>query len=336
MATALNEIFGSIQPPTGESPDRAVYSVRPIPGLESYLVGKDHESHACLLISTLDSAPRQQPPIRLESLDAQFALRCQLRKGDVPDRHGTFTVIRCRSVDPETIRYFLSVCETILRVIGDHPQQRTVASVVQRLAAILQKIRRLPTRSVTGLFGELFIICRSGNPVRTLKAWRTDETARFDFVDGDIRLDVKATRGRVRAHTFSYDQCNPPPGTSAVVASLFVEQAPTGPTLGALCDEIESLVSGHSDLVLKLHEALAAALGTSMTASLEIAFDLKLAESSLSFFALRDIPAIREPLPEGVSDVHFRSDLSNLSSLTIEFLIDQDPLYWDLLPRIDR
>ena len=336
MDADLKHIFEAIAPPQGDDPDQPLYAVMPVPDYESYFVGKDRESHACLLVATVDRAERRPPPIRLESLDVQFELRCQLRKDQEPDREGTFTVIRCRSLDPETIRYFLSVCETVLRMVGDKPAQRAVASAVHRLADIFQKMHKPPTRPVNGLFGELYLLRRSGNPVRTLKAWRMDETARFDFADGEIRLDVKATGGRVRTHTFSYEQCNPPPGTTAVAASLFVERTPGGVALRSLIDQIESIVAAHPDLVLKLHEVVTATLGTSLTEALAATFDVKLADSSLRFFSLLDVPAIREPLPAGVSDVHFRSDLSKLPTLSVQSLVDQDPVFWDLLPREDE
>ena len=115
-----------------------------------------------------------------------------------------------------------------------------MASAVHRLAAIFQKTQKPPARTVNGLFGELYLISRSTNPVRTLTAWRTDETARFDFVEGDVRLDVKATTGRMRAHSFSYEQCNSPPNTLSIVASMFVERVSRGITLRILIDDITS------------------------------------------------------------------------------------------------
>jgi hypothetical protein len=333
MESTLVAIFEAIAPPLGDNPDKPLYAVMPVPGYESYFIGKDTESHACLLAATVDHTRKRQAPIRLESLDVQFELRCQLRKGQEPDREDTFTVIRCRSLDPQTIHYFLSVCETILRMVGDSPAPRAVASAVNRLAAIFRKMQDPPTRPVNGLFGELFVIRHSGNPIRTLAAWRMDETARFDFADGDIRLDVKTTGGRVRAHTFSYEQCNPPPGTIAVVASLFVEHSPGGITLQSIIDEIERKTSANIDLAFKLHDVISATLGTDLGKALSLKFDEKIAASSLRFFSLYDVPAIRGPLVAGISDVHFRSDLSSLQTLPVQALIDRDPIFWDLLPR---
>ena len=336
MPTELADIFEGICPPSAEPSDKPLYAVMPVPGHSSYFVGKDRESLACLLVSTSDQTGRPHPPIRLENLDAQFELRCHLKKAREPGREGTFTVIRCRDSDSETTRYFLSICDTILRMLGDQPTRAQIATAVNRLAAIFQRIRQPPARPLNGLFGELYVLLCSGNAVRALAAWRADENARFDFSDGDVRLDVKAAGGRSRQHTFSYEQCNPPSGTVAVVASLHAEQAAGGASLRSVINHIEARVSAHADLVLKLHETVAATLGASLNDGLSRRFDMRLAESSLRFFSLEDVPAIRGPLPVGVSDVHFRSNLSALPPVSIEALIDRDPVFWDLLPSGDE
>ena len=332
MPTALADIFNGIRPPSAAPSDKPIYAVMAVPGRTGYFVGKDRESLACFLVSTSDKAGRPHPPIRLESLDAQFELRCHLKKANEPEREGTFTVIRCRDSDSETIRYFLSICETLLRMLGDQPTRALIATAVNRMAAIFQKVRRPPARPLNGLFGELYLLLRSGVTVTALAAWRASENARFDFSNGDIRLDVKAAGGRNRVHTFSYEQCNPPSGTVAVIASLHAEQAAGGSSLYSIMNQIEARVSADVDLVLKLHETVAATLGASLNDSLSRRFDMRLAESSLRFFNLEDVPAIRGPLPAGVSDVHFRSDLSALLPVSIERLIDREPTFWDLLP----
>jgi len=332
MAIELADIFEAIPPPSAQPPNKPLYAVMPVPAHASYFVGKDSESLACLLVSTDDRTGRPHPPIRLESLDAQFELRCHLTKANEPAREGTFTVIRCRESDHETTRYFLSVCEMIVRMLGDRPTRAQISVAVNRLAAIFQKIRQPPARPLNGLFGELYLLSRSGNAARALTAWRADENARFDFSYGDVRIDVKTAGGRSRVHTFSYEQCNPPSGTIAVVASLYAERTAGGSSLHSLIGQIESRVSNRADLVLKLHETVAATLGASLNDGLSRCFDLRLAESSLQFFSLKAVPAIRSALPAGVSDVHFRSDLSSVPPISIEALIDRDPIIWYLLP----
>jgi hypothetical protein len=332
MAARLEGIFEAIAPPPGDKPDKPVYAVMPLHGYESYFIGKDREGHACLLVATSEQSGRLQSPIRLENLDVQFELRCHLKRNKEVERVGTFTVVRCRSLDKETVRYFLSVCDTIMGMVGDKPKQRELASAVHRLAAIFQKMQKPPARPVNGLFGELYLISRSCNPSRAVAAWRVDDTARFDFAEGNIRIDVKATAGRLRAHTFSYEQCNPPPGTIAIVASLFTERSPDGVSLRNLIRDIETMIAAHPDLILKLHEVLTTTLGASLTEALAMMFDPNLTASSLTFYSLREIPAIRGALPVGVSDVHFRSDISGLPALSVQSLIEQDGAFESLLP----
>jgi len=333
MTVSLNTLFETIGVPTSDDMAKPLYAVLPVPGYQSYFIGKDRDSRACLLVATIDDSQRQPSPIRLESLDVQFELPCRLKKERELAKNGRFTVIRCRSLDGETVRYFLSVCEVVLRTIGDNPARREIASAVHRLAVIFQKTQKPPARTVNGLFGELYLLSRSSNPARALTAWRIDDAARFDFVDGDVRLDVKTTSSRERTHIFSYEQCNPPPGTIAVAASMFVERVSRGISLRSLLDHIAEIVGPQIDLALKLHEVTAATLGTSLNESMSLSFDGKLAESSLRFFNLTNLPAIRGPLPAGVSGVRFRSDLSMSNAISIADLIDLDPVFSSLLPK---
>ena len=335
MDTRLAELCERINPPSAQPWDKPLYAVMPIPGYSNFLVGKNGESQACLLLSTESQVGSHYPPIRLKNLDVQFDLHCHLKKEGQCTSEGAFTVIRCRDSDNQTTQYFLSVCETIIRILGERPTPDQIAISVNRLVAILQKVKQPATRPLNGLFGELYLLLVSGNAIRALAAWRTDGNARFDFSDGDIRLEVKAVSGRTRSHIFSYEQCNPPSSTTAIVASLYAEQVAKGTSLHSMIDEIATRVSTNADLMLKLHENVAVTLGANLHNGLSRHFDMHLAESSLRFFRLADVPAIRGPLPLGISDVHFRSDLSALSPLSIEELIDRDPTFWDLLPRFE-
>lgn len=327
----LEAAFDTVASPESDS-GSALYAVTSVAGFESYFVGKDVEAFACLLISTAAEPVGAQSPIKLDTIDVQFDLRCQLRKGADAPREGVFTVIRCRSVDRETVRYFLSVCQTVIKLLGDRPTQRGVASAVNRLIDIFRRAQALASRSVSGLFGELYVISCSRNPARAVTAWRMDDAARFDFVSNDARLDVKATTARTRVHSFSYEQCNPPAGTVAVIASLMVERIGGGTSLRSLVDQIERRLAGNADLVLKLREVVASTMGGSLCEALTASFDMALAETSLRFFRSCDIPAIRGLLPPRVSGVHFTADLSSLEAASLQDLIPQSADLRELLP----
>lgn len=169
--------------------------------------------------------------------------------------------------------------------------------------------------------------------MRALSCWRIQDLSRFDFMAGNLRLDVKAASDRARIHTFSYDQCNPPSGCAAFVASLLVEVTSGGLSLRELLEQIEAVVSGRADLVIELYDTVAATLGSALEEGMKVRFDSQLAASSLKVFDPRLVPAIRTELPPGVSDLHFRSDLSNASGLAGAALIERDPVIEeDFLP----
>jgi hypothetical protein len=329
MPLALGPLFEGLTRPAADHP---IYSVAHIHGYPAYFIGKDNNANACLLISAPDKESRRHVPIRLESLEVAFDIPSFIKQsGKVSE--GTFTVVRCRSNDGEMVRYFLSVAEILLRILGPNPSRGAISNSITRLAHIFQRLQSPATRSVNGLFGELFLICESLNPFRTLAAWRTQDTSRFDFNTGSVRIDVKTAAGRQRIHTFSYEQCNPPSGTTALVASLYVEQAGGGISLQEIVREIEGLVATNAELVLKLHDTVAETLGRSLNEGLRVRFDRRLSASSLHFYELRSIPAIRDEPPLGVSDIHFRSDLSGLGHIDTRRLLDCDPSLADFLPK---
>ena len=115
---------------------------------------------------------------------------------------------------------------------------------------------------------------------------------------------------------------------------MFVENTSSGLTLRSLIDEIADRVQHHSDLLLRLHEGVSATLGTHLSEALTSSFDDRLAESSLRFFNLADVPGIRGPLPAGVTEVHFRSDLSGTAHLAVHEVTARDPLISDILPPV--
>ena len=91
MAVLLDALFETIVAPAGDDTVRPLYAVLPVPGYQSYFVGKDRESNACLLVATVDVSQKQPSPIRLNSLDVQFELPCSLKKGHEPEQAGRFT-----------------------------------------------------------------------------------------------------------------------------------------------------------------------------------------------------------------------------------------------------
>lgn len=324
MALQLHQIYEELQSVPMAGNQQRLYAVAPVREYAGYFVGRDHDGTACVLVEAGAEDGRPRAPIRLENLHVQFGVQCVVR-GKGEEREGRFTVVQCRALQRELVHYFFSVAETIIRALGIGPTEVAVGSAVGHLARIFQKLQSPATQSVAGLFGELLLIRQSRRPADLLNAWRLTDTSRFDFSAGDVRLDVKTTTGRTRAHLFSYEQCNPSPGTVALVASLFLEQSPTGTSLQDMVTEVERAVLFGADLVMKLHETISGSLGSGLLEGLSMRFDARLASSTMQFFDLRAIPGIRGDLPVGVSDVHFRSDLTAQTPISLARLAQAHP-----------
>ena len=113
---------------------------------------------------------------------------------------------------------------------------------------------------------------------------------------------------------------------------MFLEHSGSGLSLRELIDRIEIQLADNSGLVLKIHEIINMALGKTLPQSMDIKFNESLARSSLLMFRIEDVPSISGIVPEEVSQVHFRSDLSNISPVNIDELARHDPEIVKMLP----
>lgn len=265
------------------------------------------------MLASLDSGVR--PPVRLGGLDAQYALKCQVRVGK-SDETRVLSVVTSTNGSAHDERYFLHVMSALLDLVGPTPSLDDLAHAITELAGIFQRLSSPSRESVTGLAGELVLIAVASDPVAAAAAWRTDPDDRYDFSADRLRLEVKSTATRKRVHSFSYEQSDVPAGCQGVVASLFIERSAGGTTLEDLILIIASRLVSSPATIFRVEQVLASTLGSSLPEALSFAFDMELARSELAFFDLREIPAIRS-LPPSVSQVRFASDLSTTSKLDI-------------------
>ena len=149
-----------------------------------------------------------------------------------------------------------------------------------------------------------------------LQAWHSEAIERYDFSWDSDRLEVKASTNRTRTHHFSYDQVYPPRSVTVVVASLFVQSSPTGRSIKDLWDQLRA-VADDSDLRLKLERICLETLGDTWQHAVSKSYDEQIAEESLAFFDIANVPKVSEDQPSGVSDIRFRSDLSETDAAAI-------------------
>ena len=310
---SLAELLASVEP-LAHGADEGSFRVRSIPGYERHYVGRNSTGHPSLLLGSATGA--FHAPVRLAMIDARFGNRHHIHSVVGDEREELLSVITCTSHDAQAQAYFLHVCGTILRIVGPNPVLHDIVQVIQRLIELFRRLSRPASRSLNGLLGELFLIAASRDVCAAVAAWRSTDIDRFDFSTGNVRLDVKASAERLRVHHLSAEQCQPPEGTVGLLASLFIESSGGGQSLRELVAAIEAALGDNDDMILKVQETIAETLGESLPTSMGARFDDRLALTSLRFYDLAMVPAIRDGVPPEVSGVHFRSDLTRTKTVS--------------------
>jgi Putative PD-(D/E)XK family member, (DUF4420) len=310
--TRLRDIYASLpRPPSADGSCERVFSVARIEGYHGYYVARGDSDRPALII---EIAGQPRAPIVLQNLVVKFNAPCLLNL--LSGRRSTnAAVIECLAGDDMLRQYFLTIAGHLLDQLGATPSPKEVAEAIDALVSLFQRLARPPRRETQGLFGELVIIEVAHNPAAMLNAWHADPFDRFDFVFGNARLEVKTNAGRRRSHEFSFEQCTPPPQTTATLASVFVETSGGGLSLQALIFRVEARLARHPSSVVKLHAVVADALGVTLPSALAQRFDEQLAVGSIAFYDLAHIPAVRGPVPPEVNSVRFRSDLDGISPM---------------------
>ena len=322
----LAELLATID---GNSAGATAFDVRGLPGTSHY-IGRNSQGFPTLLIGSERGG--FHAPVRLALIEARFGAECEISPPDCPSRREYLTTITCTSPDAQAQAYFVHVCETITRILGPLPTLASVIEVVERLIDLFRRLAKPPVRSLTGLIGELCLIAWSRDIESATAAWRSSDVDRFDLSTLDTRLDVKASSDRRRAHHLSAEQCQPPEGTVGLLASIFVEASGGGQSVQELVRVIEERLGGRQDLVLKVQQTVAETLGDALPSALSARFDDRLARSSIQFYDMATVPAVRGELPSEVTQVHFRSDLVSVAPLDETQIAELSPTAASWIP----
>lgn len=280
-------------------------------------MAKDTDRSPCLLVSVSPGSGTRPAPVALEHLTVQHDVVCRVSRPGHAAEDAVFTVIRCTSEDAGLGAYFLGIGGAVVRLLGPSPSRDDVVRVVQTLVELFRAMGQPARKPAQGLWGELFLIARARSPETLLGAWHASPQDRYDFSAGAERIEVKTAAGGRREHHFTLQQLSPPRGTTLLVASLFVERVGGGRTLQDLAESVRARVGRWAELVLRLERVVVQTLGESWRSALEESFDFERAEESLQFFEPRAIPSVSPEVPEGVTEVRFRSDLTTRPSVRL-------------------
>lgn len=328
----LRQSFDALPTPVPSSGSGMRFSASPIAQHPTHRCAKDVEGQPAILISV--AGPRPQgwpPPIVLEHLSVQYDVACRIVDPDGTTLNENFTVVRCTTSDTALWSYFLRVGSTIITLLGHRPSTAEVETAMNHVVELFRSMQATPRKSVQGLWAELLLITRTRNPSAMTRAWHALPSDRYDFSAGSQRVEVKSASGRRRHHSFALDQLSPPLAAQVLVVSVLVERAGGGASLTELLHEVRSAVAADPKLALHVDQIVARTLGNEWRESQVERFDRELAENSVAFFNCAAIPTVDPLLPPGVSDVHFRVDLSAIPEIDPDVYRARGGIFYEAL-----
>lgn len=327
MNADLLEIFESIAIPSGAN-NPSQFGAVVIAECPHFHLAKDSQGSPSLLISVKeDSGKNSVPSITLEHLSIFLDVSCRITQSNGETIDGIFTVIRCTGHEYALQIYFLRAIRILFDMLPELPTKSQVTKAINTLVELFRAASLSPLKTIQGLWAELLIIDSSSDPEMLVNAWHSTPLDRYDFNAGAERLEVKSTSKSIRQHHFSLEQVVPVEGTRVWIASLFTEQVNNGVTVMQLADSVRTKITAFPHLVEHLDRIVAVTLGQNWRLAFVDAFDKQLSLSSLRYFDALTIPAPRFPLPNGVTEVRFKSDLSHCEQITPSQIVSPDSLF---------
>ncbi|MEO8416667.1 MAG: PD-(D/E)XK motif protein [Ginsengibacter sp.] len=321
----LIELYDTLSFPDG---DEKVFNAIPIPEYPNFRVAIDIDGNPIILLSVSNAINNiALKNFRLKYLQLEQNIECKISENG-KSSFQTFTVITFTSADRNLQEYFLRISETLVKTLSNKPTQQQVIESLNKFVEVFRALTDTPTNTVHGLWTELFLIDNSKNPQTLLNYWHNIPEEKFDFNSGRERIEVKSNSNFERQHTFSSEQLNPPAGTQVLIASIFVRQNNAGQSIQQLVDNITIKINHNFDLTDKLNNTVCKTLGNSLEQSIKIKFDYKIATESLLFYRHQDISKIEEVhIPDAVSEVRYKSDLSALKHIDLATLENSGDLF---------
>ena len=305
--------------------DDQAYNAAFVPGTPN-LIGKTCYGGVIVFLKTNQSG-RMLPPIIMEWVQIHYCTKCCVKVDD-KKFDDIYTTIQLNSDDEVLQSYFINIIEAVVREFSAEQTLEEVSLGLMSLIQIFTAKYRAPTSTIQGLWAELAVIYLSKDPEIFLSAWHSNPNSKTDFSYGKELIEVKSTQGEERKHAFSLDQLNPFPGTMELVASLIVRESGHG-NEGLSVEDLRSSISKmikNESLDRKLCEVIIDTLGDSFKDVDKKFFNMSIARASLKFYDVFDIPRIKkDSVPEGVSEVKFTSNLSNIQDISqksLSFNID--------------
>ncbi|MBS1636474.1 MAG: PD-(D/E)XK motif protein [Bacteroidetes bacterium] len=321
----LIELFDSLNIP--EEKSVVTFNATPIPEFSSFRIAVNCEGYPVLLIPT-DNSIRSLAfkNFKLKYLQLEQSIECKITESG-NETTNKFTVITFTSNERGLQEYFLKISETFIKTLNTKANSQQIIDALIRFVEVFRALNELPTKTVQGLWSELFFIYNSKNPEVLLNYWHNLPEEKFDFNFGVEKIEVKSSASMERIHIFASEQLNPLEDQQVLIVSLFVRPSNTGISIENLVDFISNKVKD-PDLIQKLNSIVGRTLGSTLEQSIGLKYDLQIAKESCKLYRHQDIKKIEKvDIPDEVHEVKYKSDLTHVSSIDITTLTNKQILF---------
>lgn len=287
------------------------YAAVSLPFNKRYKIGISEDGYPMFFVPSTSTT--FSVDINMEMITVLFGRVCKIH--DTSCSEGVYTIITLKTGDIDIQKYFIDIVCIIVEQLPANYSDTTLTQEIQKLVNLFSQLSQPPQKTIQGLWSELLLIEQSTDPDYLIRSWHVDVHDKYDFNDGKDKLEVKSTIRPQRIHSFSIEQLNPNNNSNLIIASINTSFVGQGVNIFELRNRICSRVK---DLCTQYHlnEVILKTIGNDISRISEMYFDYQMAVDSIAYYDARDIPCIcMDDVPIGVSNVHFDSELSGISSI---------------------
>ena len=291
-----------------DNPSGHVFTVAPIPDNGDTYLGVDQAGRPWLFLRVRESG--HDVPLRTAQITLFPAQEYSISFTDAGTQTEVLHALKCDASNPTDVGNFLVLVEAFLaNNKGKHIDDEALSSFFRSMVRLftIEPARDLKAER-QGLWGELFFMRQTKGYGFWAPFWHSEITRMFDFSSLGNRVEVKTTIGSQRVHHFSHRQVYALEGEEIVIASLLLREDDAGLTLQELVEECRTSLLG-TQYYLKLEKAVRRA-GMDDPSIAGPAYDARQASDSLALFRSTEVPHFRVLEPPGVSETHYKVDLS--------------------------
>jgi len=324
---SLLDVFLEIEIPQTENPK--LFNAIALSDFPFAKIGVNYLGFPVILISSkFDKTHLSQKNIKLKYIELTHNLECKVSENG-KSKIDNYSVIIFKSNEETMQGYFLGIAQSLLNALSKKPTQKEVFETFKNFIEIFRSLTETPTKTVQGLWAELVLIEQSKNPKTLINYWHNFPEEKFDFNADNEKIEVKSSSNLERVHIFTAEQLNPTIDSQVIIASIFTKQVSNGLTILDLLDRIDKRIVD-IEFKEKIFKIVSRTLGNTFEQTTKIKYDYDLARNSLRFFRHQDISKVdRINIPERVSEVKFKSDLTNVKPIDINKLLTNGQLFKD-------